>query len=132
MPFGGPDGGDGGDGGNVYLEADENLNTLIDYQFERFHRAERGAMIDKANAAKEKAEKEEGDKKHNELLGAIVGAGNNTVAAIGNSAIKMAEAAKSSGGDIINNFLDNESKAKSNSSMIDNTRWDSLDELYGN
>ena len=24
------------------LEADENLNTLIDYRFERFHRAERG------------------------------------------------------------------------------------------
>src|SRR5690606_426203 len=39
---GGPDGGDGGDGGDVYLEADENLNTLIDYRFERFHRAERG------------------------------------------------------------------------------------------
>lgn len=39
---GGPDGGDGGDGGDVYLQADENLNTLIDYRFERFHRAERG------------------------------------------------------------------------------------------
>ncbi len=24
---GGPDGGDGGDGGDVYIEADENLNT---------------------------------------------------------------------------------------------------------
>lgn len=42
VPKGGPDGGDGGDGGNVYLEADENLNTLIDYRFERFHRAQRG------------------------------------------------------------------------------------------
>ncbi|AXR05306.1 Obg family GTPase CgtA [Salinimonas sediminis] len=42
VPKGGPDGGDGGDGGSVYLEADENLNTLIDYRFERFHRAERG------------------------------------------------------------------------------------------
>jgi len=42
IPKGGPDGGDGGDGGCVYLEADENLNTLIDFQFERFHRAERG------------------------------------------------------------------------------------------
>ncbi len=39
---GGPNGGDGGDGGDVYLVADENLNTLIDYQFEKFHRAERG------------------------------------------------------------------------------------------
>ena len=43
VPEGGPDGGDGGDGGSVYLQADENLNTLIDYQFERFHKAERGA-----------------------------------------------------------------------------------------
>ena len=42
VPDGGPDGGDGGDGGSVYLLADENLNTLIDYRFERFHRAERG------------------------------------------------------------------------------------------
>ncbi|MCG9695808.1 Obg family GTPase CgtA [Shewanella sp. Isolate11] len=42
VPDGGPDGGDGGDGGSVYLQADENLNTLIDYRFERFHFAERG------------------------------------------------------------------------------------------
>lgn len=42
IPKGGPDGGDGGDGGDVYLQANENLNTLIDYRFERFHRAERG------------------------------------------------------------------------------------------
>lgn len=42
IPKGGPDGGDGGDGGDVWLEADENLNTLIDYRFERTHRAQRG------------------------------------------------------------------------------------------
>lgn len=42
IPKGGPDGGDGGDGGDVYLLADENLNTLIDYRFERGFRAERG------------------------------------------------------------------------------------------
>ncbi|MBE0369186.1 Obg family GTPase CgtA [Pseudoalteromonas aurantia] len=42
VPDGGPDGGDGGDGASVYLLADENWNTLVDYQFERFHRAERG------------------------------------------------------------------------------------------
>ncbi|RTR40857.1 Obg family GTPase CgtA [Shewanella canadensis] len=42
VPDGGPDGGDGGDGGSVYLQADESFNTLIDFQFERFHRAERG------------------------------------------------------------------------------------------
>lgn len=39
---GGPDGGDGGDGGDVYIQADENLNTLIDYRFQRFYAAERG------------------------------------------------------------------------------------------
>lgn len=42
VPMGGPDGGDGGDGGDVFLLADENLNTLIDYRFERFHKAQRG------------------------------------------------------------------------------------------
>jgi GTP-binding protein len=39
---GGPDGGDGGDGGSVYLQADENLNTLIDYRYQRSHRAKNG------------------------------------------------------------------------------------------
>nr|WP_086939659.1 Obg family GTPase CgtA [Thaumasiovibrio occultus] len=42
VPKGGPDGGDGGDGGDVYLVADENLNTLIDYRFTRFYAAVRG------------------------------------------------------------------------------------------
>lgn len=39
---GGPDGGDGGDGGSVFLVADENLNTLIDYRFQPKYRAENG------------------------------------------------------------------------------------------
>lgn len=42
VPKGGPDGGDGGDGGDVYLIADENLNTLIDYRFEKRFAAGRG------------------------------------------------------------------------------------------
>ena len=42
IPRGGPDGGDGGDGGSVYLEADENLNTLIDYRYQRRYSAENG------------------------------------------------------------------------------------------
>lgn len=42
IPKGGPDGGDGGDGGDVYFVADENLNTLIDFRFEKAFRAERG------------------------------------------------------------------------------------------
>ena len=40
---GGPDGGDGGDGGSVYLEADENLNTMVDYRFQRRFRAANGS-----------------------------------------------------------------------------------------
>ncbi len=40
---GGPDGGDGGDGGSVIMEADESLNTMVDYRFKRSFRAESGA-----------------------------------------------------------------------------------------
>ncbi len=42
IPYGGPDGGDGGDGGSVYLVADENINTLVDFRHVRDYRAERG------------------------------------------------------------------------------------------
>lgn len=42
IPFGGPDGGDGGDGGSIYLEADPNLNTLIDFRYKRSFQAENG------------------------------------------------------------------------------------------
>lgn len=42
IPLGGPDGGDGGDGGSVWLEADENLNTLVDFRHQRSFRAQRG------------------------------------------------------------------------------------------
>ncbi|TQV76821.1 Obg family GTPase CgtA [Aliikangiella marina] len=42
IPKGGPDGGDGGDGGSVYLIADSELNTLVDYRYVRFYGAENG------------------------------------------------------------------------------------------
>jgi GTP-binding protein len=42
IPFGGPDGGDGGDGGSIYLQANININTLIDFRYQRLHRAKRG------------------------------------------------------------------------------------------
>src|SRR5687768_2504119 len=42
IPLGGPDGGDGGNGGSVFLVADENLNTLIDFRHQRQYRAQRG------------------------------------------------------------------------------------------
>lgn len=42
IPFGGPDGGDGGDGGSIFLEANENLNTLIDFRYKRHYKAQNG------------------------------------------------------------------------------------------
>jgi GTP-binding protein len=42
IPLGGPDGGDGGNGGSVWLQADENLNTLVDFRHQRMFRAQRG------------------------------------------------------------------------------------------
>lgn len=42
IPKGGPDGGDGGPGGDVILVADRNLNTLVDFRFQRHLRAESG------------------------------------------------------------------------------------------
>jgi GTPase len=42
IPLGGPDGGDGGNGGSIWLEADENLNTLVDFRHQRQFKAQRG------------------------------------------------------------------------------------------
>lgn len=42
IPRGGPDGGDGGDGGSIFLEADDGINTLVDYRYQRSFRAENG------------------------------------------------------------------------------------------
>ncbi|WP_068829166.1 Obg family GTPase CgtA [Pseudomonas sp. BMS12] len=39
---GGPNGGDGGDGGSVFMEADPNLNTLVDYRYTRRFNAKNG------------------------------------------------------------------------------------------
>ncbi len=35
IPFGGPDGGDGGKGGDVWIEAQDGLNTLIDFRYQQ-------------------------------------------------------------------------------------------------
>lgn len=53
---GGPDGGDGGDGGSVYLQADENLNTLIDYRYQRSYRAQNGESGRGSNCTGSKGE----------------------------------------------------------------------------
>ncbi|MEL6210078.1 MAG: GTPase ObgE [Pseudomonadota bacterium] len=42
VEYGGPDGGDGGKGGDVWAEAVEGLNTLIDYRYKQHFKAERG------------------------------------------------------------------------------------------
>jgi GTP-binding protein len=42
VPRGGPDGGDGGSGGDVYVIADDNTNTLVDYRYTRRYDARRG------------------------------------------------------------------------------------------
>ena len=41
-PMGGPSGGDGGRGGSIFFEADQNLNTLVDYRYTRTLKAQRG------------------------------------------------------------------------------------------
>ena len=42
IPFGGPNGGNGGKGGSVWFVGDRNLNTLIDYRYNRRHEARNG------------------------------------------------------------------------------------------
>jgi GTP-binding protein len=42
IEFGGPNGGNGGRGGDVWAEAVENLNTLIDYRFQQHIAAKNG------------------------------------------------------------------------------------------
>ena len=42
IEFGGPDGGDGGRGGDVWAEAVDGLNTLIDYRYQQHFKAAKG------------------------------------------------------------------------------------------
>ena len=42
IPKGGPDGGDGGRGGSIFVVADKDINTLVDYRFTRIFRAKDG------------------------------------------------------------------------------------------
>lgn len=42
VEFGGPDGGDGGRGGDVWIEAVNGLNTLIDFRFQQHFKAKIG------------------------------------------------------------------------------------------
>jgi len=49
IPFGGPDGGDGGDGGSIYVQANLNINTLVDYRYTRQFQAQNGEKGHGAN-----------------------------------------------------------------------------------
>lgn len=56
IPFGGPDGGDGGDGGSVYLQAFQDLNTLVDFRYQRHYKAESGQCGMGANCTGKKGD----------------------------------------------------------------------------
>jgi GTP-binding protein len=49
IPRGGPSGGDGGPGGSVFLVANPNLNTLLNYRFQKIFSAGRGGHGEGSN-----------------------------------------------------------------------------------
>jgi len=49
VPRGGPSGGDGGPGGSVFLVAEANLNTLLNYRFQKIFSAGRGGHGEGSN-----------------------------------------------------------------------------------
>jgi GTP-binding protein len=49
VPRGGPSGGDGGPGGSVFLVVDANLNTLLNYRFQKVFAAGRGGHGEGSN-----------------------------------------------------------------------------------
>ena len=49
VPRGGPSGGDGGPGGSVFLVVDANLNTLLNYRFQKIFAAGRGGHGEGSN-----------------------------------------------------------------------------------
>jgi GTP-binding protein len=49
VPRGGPSGGDGGNGGSVFIVAHANLNTLLNYRFQKIFAAENGAHGEGSN-----------------------------------------------------------------------------------
>ena len=49
VPRGGPNGGNGGHGGSVYIVANANLNTLLNYRFQKSFAAGNGAHGEGSN-----------------------------------------------------------------------------------
>lgn len=56
VPRGGPSGGNGGNGGDVWLEADEGVNTLLHLRYNPEHKAERGRHGEGSNRFGESGE----------------------------------------------------------------------------
>src|SRR5579863_10541764 len=56
VPRGGPSGGDGGRGGDVYMVANEQLNTLLHFRFNPEHRAQRGRHGEGSNCTGQEGE----------------------------------------------------------------------------
>lgn len=56
VPKGGPDGGDGGDGGSVFVRADPQLTTLLDYRYRPDWKADSGARGQHKNMTGRSAE----------------------------------------------------------------------------
>jgi GTP-binding protein len=51
VPRGGPSGGDGGNGGSIYVEANQNDNTLLRYRYNREFKADRGRHGEGSNCS---------------------------------------------------------------------------------
>jgi GTP-binding protein len=56
VPKGGPDGGDGGRGGSIYVRADSQLSTLLDYRYRTHWKADSGGHGGGANRSGKSAE----------------------------------------------------------------------------
>src|SRR5215211_5381046 len=56
VPRGGPSGGDGGPGGSVFMVANANLNTLLNYRFQKEFTAGRGGHGEGSNRTGRKGE----------------------------------------------------------------------------
>jgi GTP-binding protein len=56
VPRGGPDGGRGGTGGSIYLDSDENVNSLVSFRFHPINKAKKGAHGEGGNRQGKKGE----------------------------------------------------------------------------
>ena len=55
VDMGGPFGGNGGHGGNIYFEADEGLNTLIDLRYKKKYQADNKILYDIVEMSEQKS-----------------------------------------------------------------------------